>query len=151
MSTIKIALAPKHINTGNCPKCELIFNRYPGFYAPLYDWFREFQTKAPEAHISCAGRGHLDQEEAFIQKVSRAEWGASAHNWNAAIDIFEMATGETNIYNREWFTKVLKPELPAWANWYGAPGSPYPELPHVEVAQWKALIKAGALKLVENI
>lgn len=149
MDRPKIPQAPKHINSGDCPKCDLIFNRYPDFYAPLRDWFKEFQSEHPEAHISCAGRGEQDQMEAFLKKVSRAEWGASAHNYSAAIDTFAMLPGDTNIYNRAWYEKTLKPELAGWLKWYGAPGSPFPEICHIEVAEWRALLKAGALVLVE--
>lgn len=139
-----------HANNGNCLKCEWVFSRYPGFYQPLKDWFKSFQSRHQEAHISCAGRGELDQEAAVINKVSRAHWGESAHNYNAAIDLFELRDGSTNIYERDWFENILKPELQPFLNWYGAPGSPYNELPHVELKDWRNLVRVGALSLVDS-
>lgn len=140
----------KHQNNGKCPQCAKIFDRYPGFHLALRFWFEDFQSKHPEAHISCAGRGEIDQEAALIKKASKAHWKESSHNWNAAIDLFEMA-GEKigDIYEVKWFFEVLFPNLPDWLKWYGAPGSKFKELPHVEVANWKALTENGLLKLVE--
>jgi len=148
--TLQVPIVPHHINLDECPHCELILNRYPGFYPPLRDWFLDFRAKNKEAHVSCAGRGYLDQENAFVRKISRAHYGESAHNYNAALDIFEMTVGDPNIYSREWFEKVLAPNLAPWIEWYGKVGSVFYELPHVEVRQWKALVKAGAINLVEE-
>lgn len=149
MAQLPQPLVPKHLNNGTCPHCELIFRRYDNFHRPLWDWFIRFQKDNPEAHISCAGRGHLDQEEAFVKKTSKAHYGESAHNYNAAIDLFELSHDTANIYEREWFEKVLQPALQPWMSWYGREGSKYYELPHVEVAQWKAIAKAGGLALVQ--
>ncbi len=142
-------LVPKHLNNGECPHCALIIKRYVGFYYPLWEWFKAFQKAHPEAHTSCAGRGHLDQENAFIRKVSKAHYGESAHNYNAALDLFELNGDNSNIYDREWFTKVLEPNLEPWMSWYGRPKSKYYELPHVEVAEWRTLVKVGAISLVD--
>lgn len=138
-----------HQNDGDCKKCDAILNRYPDFYAPLRDWFKALQAAHPEAHVSCAGRGEQDQEDAFLKKISRAEWGYSAHNYNAALDIFAIIPGNPNIYDRKWYEAVLKPALAPWMAWFGAPGSPFPELCHVQPSSWKTLVKAGALKLVD--
>lgn len=144
-----VPLVPKHLNSGACPHCDLIIKRYPGFYQPLWDWFKKFQADHPEAHTSCAGRGFLDQEAAVIKKVSRAHYGESAHNYNCAIDLFELSGDTANIYERAWYERILEPELPGWVCWYGRVGAPYYELPHCEAGSWKTLVKAGALKLVE--
>lgn len=141
----------KHANNGNCPKCGEIFNRYPGFHKLLRAWFSAFQSRHPEAHISCAGRGRLDQEAAVINRTSRAHYGDSAHNYNAAIDLFEVTSGDPNIYRRDWFEQVLKPEIETWLNWYGAEGSQFYELPHVELRDWRELKTTGVLTLVEPI
>jgi len=138
-----------HQNSGDCKKCDMVLDRYPGFHIMLRAWFKAFQGLHPEAHISCAGRGELDQEAAFTNKTSRAHYGESAHNYNAAIDLFEMRGDSRNIYERDWFVNILKPALEPWQKWYGREGSPYPELPHVEVSDWKFLAKTGALSLVE--
>lgn len=139
----------KHENNGRCLKCMEIFDRYPGFYEPLRAWFEAFQISHPEAHISCAGRGYDDQEALYIRKATRARYGQSAHNYGAAIDIWENTGNASDIYEKTWFREVLKPRLVDWLNWYGEPGSKFPELPHVEVKNWRELAKRKAIKLVE--
>ncbi len=140
----------RHENSGNCQRCEQIFNRYPNFHAGLRKWFKAFQAKVPTAHISCAGRGRQDQEECVRRGASKAHWSKSAHNWNAAIDIFEMGgKSVTDLYEREWYETNLATSLPDDLVWYGSPGSIFPELPHVQVRDWPELARQGKLKLVE--
>jgi hypothetical protein len=139
-----------HKNNGRCEHCAKIFDRYPGFHSGLRRWFEEFQAQHSEAHISCAGRGQLDQEAQVVRGTSRAHFGKSSHNWNAAIDIFELQGNIANIYERDWFDRVVAPEIPQWLTWYGRKGSPFFELPHVEVKAWRALAQDGELKLVEE-
>lgn len=138
-----------HTNNGVCPKCKEIMNKYPGLNSDLKNWFVMFQAKHPEGHISCAGRGKADQEAAFNAGMSRAHWGQSAHNYNCAIDFFEMSGKPKDIYEEKWFKEVLAPALPFFLNWYGAPGSSFRELPHVEVRNWHELKAKGLIHLVE--
>ena len=98
--------------------------------------------------MSCAGRGELDQEAVFIRKASRAKWTESSHNWNAALDLFELDGDPKDIYERRWFDQVLAPELLDWIVWYGRPGSSFNELPHIEIRDWHYQILKGTLKLV---
>ncbi len=137
----------KHENNGACGHCREIFYRYPGFNAELFAWVGDMQKRYPEFHISCAGRGQVDQEAYFQRGATRAHWKHSAHNWNAAVDIFCNAGGD--LYDREWFHRVVGNNVPPWASWYGAPGAPFPELPHVEVRNWHDLILQNKLSLVE--
>lgn len=139
----------KHQNNGNCPKCKEIFEKFPNFNKELRSWFVLFQAKHPEAHISCAGRGYADQKAALAAKASRADFGQSAHNWNCAIDLFVMLPGK-DLYDREWFKKVLAPAVPYMLRWYGEPGCSFPELPHVEYREWRALKAQGLIALVEE-
>jgi hypothetical protein len=138
----------KHVNSGQCIHCLEIFQRYPGFHVGLYKWFQDLQQKHPEAHVSCAGRGRQDQEECFNRGASRAHFGQSAHNYNSAIDLFKNQGND--IYDRSWFDLVVKPAMihMDWLCWYGAPGAPFPELPHVEVKNWHAMRDKGELALV---
>lgn len=139
----------KHLSNGNCPKCDAILSQY-ATYAPLAEWFKSFQAKHPEAHISCAGRGRADQEAAFKSKASKAHYGQSSHNYGAALDIFEMGGDDVkDIYERKWYKVNLAADLPDWICWYGAPGASFPELPHVEVRKWKQLRDEKKIKLVE--
>lgn len=141
----------KHENNGACNLCEAIFQRYPDFNSSLYNWFREFQKNCPESHISCAGRGRIDQEAAYARGATRAHWTQSSHNYNAAIDIFVMIPGAKDIYPREWFNTVLQPAIAPFLTWYGAIGSPFFELPHIELSGWKNMVATGAVKLVSDI
>lgn len=139
-----------HKNDGKCQQCQVIFNRYPGFHSGLRRWFEDFQADHPEAHISCAGRGKQDQEDCFRKKASRAHFGQSSHNVNAAIDIFSEVPGK-DIYDLDWYKKILAPEVPSWLAWYGAPEfkDKFPEFPHVELRAWRNLLAKGQLTLVE--
>lgn len=140
----------RHENNGNCPMCDKILDRYKGFHKPLRKWFKDLQAKHPETHTSCAGRGQMDQEACFIRGASKAKWTQSGHNYNVALDLFEMAGDDIeNIYEKKWFDAVIKPNIPEWMEWYGKPGSLFKELPHVELKDWKRI--KSDLKLVENI
>lgn len=143
-----------HINDGNCKKCDEIFDHYPNFHIALRRWFKAFQMNHSEAHISCAGRGQHDQERCFTDGSSDAAWGHSAHNYNCAIDLWVNRPIENQIpqkwmYPEAWFLAVLAPELPVWLTWYGVHGSPYYELPHVELSHWRQYRDEGLVKLVE--
>lgn len=145
----------RHTNNGKCEKCELIFNRYPGFHQGIKDWFFEIQKNHPEAHISAAGRGKLEQEEYYKKGTSKAHYGQSGHNYNAAIDIFKLYIGGVE-WPKSWFDAVIKPAIDAHnavasfkIKWYGAPGSKFYELPHCELENFKEFVEKGELKLVE--
>lgn len=137
----------KHENSGNCQHCLEIFNRYTGFHYGLKQWFLAIQIKYPEAHISCAGRGKVDQEDCFDRKVSRAHYSESAHNYNAAIDIFKNEPGEQASWPEDWFKEVVGSNLPNWLEWYGSPTAKFRELPHVQVLGYKT----KNLQLVEPL
>lgn len=84
-----------------------------------------------------------------MRGATKAAWGRSAHNYGAAIDVFELDNDRSNIYEREWFEKNLKPRLEPWLTWYGTEGSIFFELPHVQLENWRALVARGELFLVE--
>jgi hypothetical protein len=126
----------KHLNNGACPSCAGIFNRYYGFYPSLRAWFSTLQMKYPEAHISCAGRGREDQERCVEEGASLAHWTHSAHNYNAAIDIFFQVDGKLS-YSRKLYEDRIAPALTQEFEWYGAPGAVFQELPHVQVRNYQ--------------
>ena len=142
-----------HENTGNCRKCDQIFDTYIGFYLPLRSDFKAFQKINPEAHISCAGRGEAEQEACFTAKTSKAHFGESAHNWNAAIDIFELGGADIkNLWESKWFQEKVKPwidSLPQYS-WYGQPDAKFKELPHIEWKNWKTASLMGQLIRVDR-
>jgi hypothetical protein len=139
----------KHENNGACERCQQIINRYANFHPQLRAWFEAFQKKVPTAHASCAGRGELDQEECLRRGASKAHWTKSAHNWNCALDIFELGgKSTTDLYEYDWYKLNLAPNLIPEIDWYGAPGAKFPELPHVEWRGWRELAASGGLSLV---
>jgi hypothetical protein len=122
--------------------------KYPGLHETLQIWFEEIQTKFPAAHVSCAGRGKIDQEVAFYRKASRAHFGESAHNFNCALDLFRLKD-RAPLWEAEWFANVVGKNLEPTLKWYGASNAPFHELPHVEVSNWRQLVQEGRVHLVE--
>jgi hypothetical protein len=142
---------PRHENNGACPRCCVIFDKYPGFHKDLRAWFEGFQSKHPEAHISCAGRGHDEQNTLFHRGASKATYPKSAHNCNCAIDVFCMQPSNGDIYDKVWFYQVLAPEIPARFTWYGRPNAPFFEMPHIEAGNWHSLLASKEMLPVENV
>jgi hypothetical protein len=138
----------RHHNTGSCLKCIEIRDRYPDFHSGLWSWFAALQAQHSDAHISDAGRGRDRQERYYRAGASKAAYGQSAHNYNAALDIFWLVDGVAN-YDRKRYQEKLSPMLEPWIVWYGAPGSKFPERPHVEVRGWRYMAERGDLRLVE--
>jgi len=144
-------MALKHTNSGRCGRCQEIIDKYPGFDKDLRAWFETFQAGHPEAHVSEAGRGREMQEILFNRGASKARYGYSSHNYNCALDLFEMGGAKIkDIYETSWFKTVLAPALPPWIRWYGEPGSKFWELPHVEIRDWEDLATKGLIALVEE-
>jgi hypothetical protein len=138
-----------HQDTGKCSWCQHILDRYKNFHPQLRAWFEDVQAQVPDAHISCAGRGRQDQEMDFHRRVSKAHYGQSSHNYNAAIDLFKSAPTVTEMYDKVWFRTQIAPKLSGDLEWYGAPGAEFYELPHIEVRGWKDMAQRGELLLVE--
>lgn len=137
-----------HTNNGNCEQCDEILNRYPNFNEELRTWFKALQVEHPDAHVSCGGRGKVDQEVCFQRGASKAHYGQSSHNYNCAQDLFQLKDGEA-VWEQTWFDEVVKPNLYPFLKWYGAPDATFRELPHVEVASWRELVQNGSVFLVE--
>lgn len=137
-----------HLNNGSCSSCLSIFNRYPFFNLDLQNWFKGIQKQFPDAHISCAGRGHLDQETLYQRGATRAHYGESAHNYNAALDVFQQQGAEA-LWDIEWFDWVIGANLTQDLEWYGAPKSVFYELPHIQIKAWRTMKDSGLIKLVE--
>lgn len=143
-----------HANNGKCQKCREIIDRYPGFYPPMRKWFSDLQSAMPDVHVSCAGRGQLDQEACFIRGASNAHWTKSAHNWNCALDLWANIKNKDGkvtpkeMYNLGTF-KEIELSVPDWIDWYGKKGSNYLEFPHYEVKDWQSL-KDVTLHIVEG-
>lgn len=140
---------PKHSSSSvPCEKCMEIIDMYPNFNQEVLSWWLMIQSMYPSAHISCAGRGKKEQERVYNAKLSLARWGQSAHNWNCAIDIFELRDGKA-VWDELWFDKVIRSNIPYNLKWYGSPNARFRELPHVELNGWANLINTLQIKLVE--
>jgi hypothetical protein len=147
----------KHVNNGKCDKCKEILNKFPGIHPGLIDFFTNIQTSHPDCHVSSGGRGKKEQEQYFLQGSSKAHYGQSAHNVNCAIDVFFLG-----INGAEWpkdkFESVIgsgvdnynKKGLDHTLGWYGKKGAAFYELPHIQIDQWKQLVKDGKFSLVEK-
>lgn len=131
---------------------------YLGFYQPLKDWFLKTQAKVKDCHISQAGRGKADQEADFTAGKSKAHYGQSSHNYNAAVDIFQLTADGKAAWPELWFRDKIgtavysnncDPEKKININWYGKSGAKFRELPHCEVDNWTFLVRSEELKLVE--
>lgn len=155
-----------HSNNGKCDGCQTIFNKYPRFISDLESWFKYIQASNPDAHISDAGRGRVMQEEYFsmVPQRSKAHYGQSPHNYNAAIDIFQNKSDQVipnhfnTYYDRNWFLQVVNKNLTPELRWLGDEDewqkhlnkeSNFFELPHVEIKSWRLLRDQKIIKLVE--
>ncbi len=137
-----------HENNGDCIACTNILDKYPGFSQELTVWFYELQIAHPELHVSCGGRGRIDQEALFERGATRAHWLQSAHNFNLALDVFFLIDGQYNL-DQSRFDAIIAPALNPKLEWYGAPGSVFYERPHIEIKNFKDLVSQGIAKPVE--
>jgi hypothetical protein len=154
---ISLKEAPVHTNEAFCLGCQTLFDRFPGFHRGLMLWFfTGVQTEHADAHISCAGRGKQDQQKDYNAHTSRAQWGQSSHDYNLALDVFQLKSGIAT-YDPVWFKNVISEAVEKQntddtrlfeLTWYGDPCAPYKELPHIEVRNWKELVSQGQYKLV---
>lgn len=129
-------------------------NRYDGFHQGLRNWFVTLQSESPHFHVSCAGRGFEDQEEAYRRHASKAHFGQSSHNFNAAIDLFFIDDAGQAVWDLKEMKSIFKaeigPRIKGWLRWYGDEKSPFYELWHVEVKDWRQMALDGELQLVEG-
>lgn len=129
----------KHVNIGTCPKCLEIRDTFPGFHVGLWDWFTKFQKNHPDAHISCAGRGKAEQEADFTNGVSHAHFGQSAHNYNAALDLFRITLAGGASFDNVWYRDTMAPGAKAAGFVWGGDFHTLHDFPHIEVKDWAKL------------
>lgn len=140
----------KHINSGNCQKCEEILNKYGGTHKKLKEWFKDKQSKNYSLHCSCSGRDRIAQNLNHVNGNSNAEFGKSPHNYkpSLAIDIFFTdARYPNDIYPIKLFEEIME-SLDEGLEWFGSKESKYYELPHIQLKNWKTLIKDDKLELI---
>lgn len=141
-----------HKNVEHCEGCEKVLNKYPGFHPPLREWLRLLRTAYLDAHVSWAGRGREDQELFFRKGLSKAHFGQSSHNYNAALDFFQL-TPTGAYFGTEWYKRVLGARVVPEVRWYGVieGKGDFLEYGHVEWREWKKALQAGELKPVEPL
>jgi len=139
---------PPHINNGSCERCTVIIDKFPGFNEDLKKWFKELQKNHPDAHISSAGRGKSEQEQYFRQGKSKAHYGQSAHNYNAALDFFRLTVNGAD-FSTDWYVTLIGPKAREAGFEYAGDWKTFKELVHVQIANFQQLVKEGKLKLVE--
>lgn len=137
-----------HKNDGSCQDCLKIIHRYPNFNETLLTWFQAMQLMHEDLHTSCAGRGMVDQEAAFARGASKAHWLHSAHNFNCALDLFQLKDGKYTL-DEDWFRSVVGANIYPSLMWLGERGSSYYELPHIELTVWPSLVKNKTVVSVE--
>lgn len=97
--------------------------------------------------VVCTYRSPEEQARAYAQGrttpgpiLTRAKPGQSAHNFGLAIDVVPIVDGkaEWSEKNPIW-KKIGEIGQAAGMQWYGAPGSPFPEVGHFQHPEWKLL------------
>jgi len=138
--------AAGHTNSGNCPRCDELMDFYPGFYDPLRKWFKQFQAAHPEGHVISAGRSESEQNglvgSGGSYTAGSKPFPSSAHNWGAALDIFQQGSMDKDT----WFRTVLAPTVPSWCTWGGNYRSYDPV--HVQVGNLTELRNSGKVTKV---
>jgi peptidoglycan LD-endopeptidase CwlK len=97
--------------------------------------------------VTCTLRSNDEQTALYAQGrtapghiVTDAPAGRSAHNYGLALDVVPMVNGKPdwNGHDPIWF-KIGQLGQNAGLTWLGAPGSEFPEMPHFEHPDWRAL------------
>lgn len=92
----------KHIPGDRCHACD---QKLLGVHVYLREWFWDYvKPRHPETHVSCGYRGEEEQEEAFLNKRSKARWPHSRHNHldrdgnpcSYALDLFFLTDGKAS-------------------------------------------------------
>jgi peptidoglycan LD-endopeptidase CwlK len=97
--------------------------------------------------VTCTLRSNDEQATLYAQGrtapghiVTDAPAGRSAHNYGLALDIVPLVNGKPdwNGHDPVWH-QIGDLGLAAGLQWAGAPGFPFPEEPHFQHPNWRAL------------
>jgi peptidoglycan L-alanyl-D-glutamate endopeptidase CwlK len=97
--------------------------------------------------VTCTLRSNAEQAALYAQgrttpgiRVTDAPAGRSAHNFGLAIDVVPVVNGKLDWERKDpvW-QKVGQLGVIANLQWAGTPGFPFPELPHFQHPNWRAL------------
>lgn len=97
--------------------------------------------------VTCTLRSNDEQAALYAQGrttpghiVTDAPPGRSAHNYGLALDVVPMVNGKPDWNGSDpvW-AQVGALGQAAGLTWLGAPDSPFPEKPHMELTNWRAV------------
>jgi len=116
---------------------------------PLVDAFLAACTAAGlDLIVTATSRTLAEQAALYAQgrtapgpRVTNAPPGTSAHNYGLAIDIVPMVNGKPdwNGHDSIW-QQIGSLGQAAGLEWFGAPGSPYVEMPHFQLPNWRSVV-----------
>lgn len=101
--------------------------------------------------VTCTRRSGDDQDALWAQGrtkpghiVTNAKAGQSAHNYGLAIDIVPMVNGKPDWNGTDpiW-DQIGELGVAAGLTWLGSPHSSFPEKPHFEATDWRAIAGLG--------
>jgi peptidoglycan LD-endopeptidase CwlK len=105
------------------------------------------QAAGIDVLVTCTLRSNDEQAALYAQGrsapghiVTDAQAGRSAHNYGLALDIVPMVNGKPdwNGHDPVWLTLGSLGQA-AGLQWAGAPGFPFPEEPHFQHPNWRAV------------
>ncbi len=138
-----------HVNSSLCQACIDILHKYQTPQPYLLEWALSFRQQHTEAHISQCGRGRADQEADFAKGASKAHFGESPHNYNAAVDWFRLTLSGGASFDAPWFRGLFATLNDPKLTW-GGTFTTLHDLPHIEWRQWREDAQTGLLRLVEE-
>ena len=115
---------------------------------PMVDAFLAACTAAGfDLIVTATSRTLAEQAALYAQgrttpgpRVTNAPPGTSAHNYGLAIDIVPTVNGKPdwNGHDAVW-QQIGNLGQAAGLEWFGAPGSPYVEMPHFQLPNWRSV------------
>jgi peptidoglycan L-alanyl-D-glutamate endopeptidase CwlK len=105
------------------------------------------ETAGADLIVTCTLRSNDEQAALYAQGrtkpghiVTNAKAGHSAHNYGLALDIVPMVNGKPDWHGSDPIWKQIgELGMAAGLTWLGAPGSSFPEKPHLEHPHWRTL------------
>lgn len=120
---------PKHKNNSDkspCPSCQ---EKLKTAHPKLVAWFNDVvQPKFNDAHVSCAYRGKVEQNQAHAEGKSQLAYPNSKHNKTdldgkpcaLAIDLFQLCSNGMAAWPFKYFKEisvVMEPGMTWGGNW----------------------------------
>lgn len=100
-------------------------------------------SKNEDIYLLCSFRGEIEQNTAFLEKKSKAQFGQSPHNFNPSL-AFDIAPFPLNWNDIEAFKKLsiivlnIAKKMNIEISW-GGDWHSFKDYPHYELKNWKFL------------